>query len=40
MTPEKRIETAGYPKLSMFTVWVVLGASAGIVQLVRSLLNR
>jgi hypothetical protein len=34
------LETAGYPKLSMFTVWMVLCGSFGVVQLVRKLLGR
>jgi hypothetical protein len=34
------LETAGYPKLSMFTVWCVLCLSVGAVQLVRKLLDR
>jgi hypothetical protein len=34
------LETAGFPKLSMFTVWVLLGASFGMVQVGRKLLNR
>ena len=31
------LETAGYPKLSMFTVWMVMGASWGAVCIVRAL---
>jgi hypothetical protein len=34
------LETAGYPKLSMFTVWCVLCLSVGMVQLIRKLLDR
>ena len=34
------LETAGLPRLSMFTVWVVLCGSVGVVQLVRKTLNR
>ena len=34
------LETAGYPKLSMFTVWCVLCAATILVQLVRKLLDR
>jgi hypothetical protein len=34
------LETAGFPKLSMFTVWVVLCGSVGAVQLLRKLLDR
>jgi hypothetical protein len=30
------LETAGYPKLSMFTVWMVMGASWGAVCIVRA----
>jgi hypothetical protein len=29
------LETAGFPRLSMFSVWMVMGASWGIVNLVR-----
>ncbi|QYF93186.1 hypothetical protein KY495_21275 [Massilia sp. PAMC28688] len=29
------METAGYPKLSMFSVWVVMGASWFVVQFIR-----
>lgn len=29
------LETAGFPRLSMFSVWVVMGASWGAVNLVR-----
>lgn len=29
------LETAGFPRLSMFTVWVVMGVSWGAVNLVR-----
>jgi hypothetical protein len=34
------LETAGYPKLSMFTVWCVLCGSVLVVQLVRKMLDR
>ena len=34
------LETAGMPKQSMFTVWVVLCGSTGVVQLVRKALGR
>jgi len=34
------LETAGYPKLSMFTVWCVLCGSVGVVQLLRKLFER
>jgi hypothetical protein len=34
------LETAGLPRLSMFTVWVVLCGSVGVVQLGRKLLNK
>ena len=34
------LETAGYPKLSMFTVWCVLCLAVVVVQLVRKLLDR
>jgi hypothetical protein len=34
------LETAGFPKLSMFTVWCVLCLSTAAVQLVRKLLDR
>ena len=34
------LETAGFPKLSMFTVWCVLCLSVGAVQLVRKLIDR
>ena len=34
------LETAGYPKLSMFTVWCVLCAAVMVVQLVRKLRDR
>jgi len=34
------LETAGYPKLSMFSVWGVLCLSVALVQLVRRLLGR
>jgi len=29
------LETAGFPRLSMFSVWMVMGASWGLVNLVR-----
>lgn len=34
------LETAGYPKLSMFVVWCVLCGATALVQLVRRLLDR
>jgi hypothetical protein len=34
------LETAGFPRLSMFTVWMVLCGSWGLVCIVRSLLAR
>jgi hypothetical protein len=34
------LETAGYPKLSMFTVWCVLCLSVAVVQLVRKMIDR
>jgi hypothetical protein len=34
------LETAGFPKLSMFSVWIVMGASWGLVNLVRGLAAR
>ena len=34
------LETAGYPKVSMFTVWCVLCASVMVVQLVRKVRDR
>lgn len=34
------LETAGLPRVSMFTVWVVLCGSTGVVQLLRKVLNR
>jgi hypothetical protein len=34
------LETAGYPKLSMFTVWCVLCLSVCVVQLIRKFLDR
>jgi hypothetical protein len=34
------LETAGYPRLSMFTVWCVLCGATALVQLVRKLLDR
>ena len=34
------LETAGYPKLSMFTVWCVLCGSVLVVQLVRKVRER
>lgn len=34
------LETAGYPKLSMFTVWIVMGASWGLVSIARGMLAR
>jgi hypothetical protein len=34
------LETAGFPKLPMFTVWCVLCLSLGVVQLTRKVLGR
>jgi hypothetical protein len=34
------LESAGFPKLSMFSVWIVLAGSAGLVQCGRKLLDR
>jgi hypothetical protein len=34
------LETAGFPKLSMFTVWIVLAIAFGTVQCGRKLLGR
>ena len=34
------LETAGFPKVSMFAVWIVMGTSWGLVGCVRSLLER
>ena len=34
------METAGYPKLSMFTVWMVMGASWFSATIVRGIMNR
>jgi len=34
------LETAGFPKLSMFTVWMVMGVSWGAVNLVRKWMER
>jgi len=34
------LETVGYPKLSMFSVWIVMAASFGLVNCGRALLNR
>jgi len=34
------LETAGYPRLSMFAVWIVLAASTGLVTVVRALRQR
>jgi hypothetical protein len=34
------LETAGFPKLSMFSVWIVMGASWGLVNLVRGVAAR
>ena len=34
------LETAGFPKLSMFSVWIVMGASWGLVNLVRGIAAR
>jgi hypothetical protein len=34
------LETAGLPRVSMFTVWMVLCGSTGLVQLMRKVFNR
>ncbi len=34
------LETAGFPKLSMFSVWIVMGASWGLVGIVRGVAAR
>lgn len=34
------LETAGYPRLSMFAVWMVLGAATALVTVVRALRQR
>jgi hypothetical protein len=34
------LETAGFPRISMFTVWPIMGSSWGLVCLVRYLLTR
>lgn len=34
------LETAGYPRLSMFTVWAVMGSAWGLITLVRGMLRR
>ncbi len=34
------LETAGFPRLSMFTVWMVLCGSTGIICLIRKWLDR
>ncbi|WP_322400225.1 hypothetical protein [Massilia luteola] len=34
------LETAGFPKLSMFSVWILMGASWGLVNIVRGLVAR
>lgn len=34
------LETAGFPKLPMFSVWIVMGTSWGLVNLVRGLAGR
>lgn len=34
------LETAGYPKLSMFTVWCVLCGTFGMVQVIRKLTGK
>lgn len=34
------LETAGFPRLSMFSVWMVMGASWGAVNIVRVILLR
>lgn len=34
------LETAGFPRLSMFSVWIVMGTSWGLVNLVRGMRAR
>jgi len=34
------LETAGFPKVSMFWVWMAMGASTGAVTLIRKVLDR
>lgn len=34
------LETAGFPRLSMFSVWMVMGASWGVVNIVRAVRGR
>jgi hypothetical protein len=34
------LEGVGYPRLSMFTVWTVLGGSVALVHIGRRLLNK
>jgi hypothetical protein len=34
------LETAGFPKVSMFSVWIVMGVSWGLVGCVRGLMDR
>jgi hypothetical protein len=34
------LETAGFPHLSMFSVWILMGASWGLVNIVRGLVAR
>lgn len=34
------LETAGFPKISMFSVWIVMGTSWGVVGGVRRMLDR
>lgn len=34
------LENAGFPRLSMFTVWPVMGATWGVVAFARGLINR
>lgn len=34
------LENAGYPRLSMFAVWPVMGATWGVIAIIRSLSNR
>jgi hypothetical protein len=34
------LETAGFPKISMFAVWIVMGASWGVVNCARGWLSR
>ncbi len=34
------LEGVGYPRLSMFTVWILLGASWGVTAMIRSVFDR